>query len=308
MWGPASMVGAGWPGATHVPTSVDPVAWFGQRAAFRVPTADRVFHPHQTRPLHRIPAASCILDLIQLEHPFPPLRLAKTLRLRASVRAARRLFTLTSSVRDELIGSFGADPASVTVLRLPVDRDVAARVAARRMPAQYLLAVGRFERHKNLPRLVDAFARTRFAATGGALHLAGGTAAELAALGVESVPAGVRVLGSLGAAALEETMAGATALVQASLVEGYGLPVAEALMGEVPVVSSPVPAATEFGPAGLPVFDPRSVASMAEVIDETVDLIDAGRYWERVDRPAWLAAQPTVRDLARQVVAGLPGQ
>jgi glycosyltransferase involved in cell wall biosynthesis len=125
---------------------------------------------------------------------------------------------------------------------------------------------------------------------------------------VESVPAGVRVLGSLGAAALEETMAGATALVQASLVEGYGLPVAEALMGEVPVVSSPVPAATEFGPAGLPVFDPRSVASMAEVIDETVDLIDAGRYWERVDRPAWLAAQPTVRDLARQVVAGLPGQ
>lgn len=300
------MVAPGWPGATHVPTSVDPVAWFGQRSAFRVPTADLAFHPHQTRPAHRIPAASCVLDLIQLQEPFAPLRLAKALRLRASVRAARRLFTIASSVRDELVADFGAEPASVTVLHLPVDREVAARVAARRAPAGYLLAVGRFDRHKNLPRLVEAFRRTRFAAGGGALHLAGGTEAQLAALGVGRVPAGVRVLGPLDPAALEDAMAGATALVQASLVEGYGLPVAEALMAEVPVTSSPVPAATEFGPAGLPLFDPRSVTSIAEAIDETVDLVDAGRYWAHVDRPAWVAAQPTTRDLARQVLDGLP--
>jgi glycosyltransferase involved in cell wall biosynthesis len=306
LWGPASMVGPPWPGAVHVPTSVNPVAWFGQRSAFRVPAADRAIHPHQTRPAHRIPAASCVLDLIQLQEPFPPLRLAKALRLRATVRAARTLFTITSTVRDELVTRFGADPAAITVLHLPVDREVAARVAARRAPARYLLAVGRFDRHKNLPRLVEAFGRTRFAATGGALHLAGGTAAELAALGVAGVPSTVRALGPLSTAGLEDALAGATAVVQASLVEGYGLPVAEALMAGVPVASSPVPAATEFGPAGLPLFDPRSVASIAEVVDETVELVDAGRYWDRVDRDAWVAAQPTTADLARQVLGGLP--
>jgi glycosyltransferase involved in cell wall biosynthesis len=302
-----------WPGAEHVPTGVDPAAWFGQRSALRVPVADLVLHPHQTRPYHRLPAATCVLDLIQLQHPSAPIRAAKAARLRASVRAARALFTITSSVRDELAFDFGADPETITVLELPVDPDAAARVERARRSAtsgvdeRYLLAVGRFDRHKNLPRLVEAFAATRFAATGGRLHLAGGTDAELARLGATSLPAAVRVLGVLDQARLEDAMAGATALVQASLMEGYGLPVAEALAGGVPVVSSPVPALVEFGPPGVPLFDPRSVPAMTAAIDLTVDLVDAGRYWDSVDRTGWLACRPTVSTLAHQVLVGLAG-
>ena len=302
------MVGEGWPGASRVPTSVYPAAWFGQRSALDVPRAERAFHPHQTRPVHRIPAASCILDLIQLRDPSRPVRIAKALRLRASVRAARVLFTITESVRDELISGFGVDPASVTVLGMPVDGEIAARVAARRAggpQGRYLLAVGRFDHHKNLPRLVEAFTRTRFCQTGGTLHLVGGTARQLAALGMASLPAGLRVRGMLSPPELEDAMVGATALVQASLVEGYGLPVAEALLANVPVVSSPVPAATEFGPAGVPIFDPESIPSMSEVIDETVDLVEEGTYWKRVERDAWAAARPTKRELAEQVLSGL---
>jgi glycosyltransferase involved in cell wall biosynthesis len=308
LWGPAAMTDVAWPGAVRVQTDVDPAALFGQRSVLRVPRADLVLHPHQTRPLHRIPAASCVLDLIQLQHPVAAVRAAKALRLRLSVRAARALFTISKSVRDELAAAFALDPSTITVLHLPVDAAAAARVAARRAvepPGRHLLSIGRFCAHKNLRRLVQAFARTRFAATGGELHLAGGTSGELD-LGADPLPPSVRVLGVLDRQGLEDALANAVALVQASLVEGYGLPVAEALMAQVPVTTSPVPAATEFGPAGLPLFDPRSVVSIAEAIDETVDLVDAGRYWAQVDRAAWVAAQPTVRDLARQVVEGLP--
>jgi hypothetical protein len=77
-------------------------------------------------------------------------------------------------------------------------------------------------------------------------------------------------------------------------------------MAGVPVVSSPVPAITEFGPPGVPTFDPLSVASMTEAIDETVDLVEAGRYWDRVEREAWVANRPTARTLAEQVLRGLP--
>lgn len=322
LWGPDAMVAAAaatWPGAEPVLTSVNPVAWFGQRSVGRIPPADRALHPHQTRPLHRIPAASCVLDLIQLQDPFRPLRLAKALRLRAAVRAAGALFTITSSVRDALVADFGVDPASVTVLRLPVDPAAAARVAALRSagPAgprgprgsmgRYLLALGRFDPHKNLSRLMEAFARTRFAAGGGELRLGGGTAADLGARGAGPLPRGVRVLGRLDQAGLERALAGATALVQASLVEGFGLPVAEALVAGVPVVSSPIPAVTEFGPPGVPTFDPRSVPDMAEAIDRTVELVEAGRYWETVDRAPWLVARPTPRTLAEQVLEGLAG-
>ena len=290
-----------------MPTSVDPAAWFGQKSVLRVPPADLVLHPHQTRPFHRLPAVSCVLDLIQLQDPSPVIRAAKALRLRASIRAAVALFTIASSVRDELISEFDIDPQSVSVLRLPVDPGAAARIAAARAaaaPDRYLLAVGRFDRHKNLARLVEAFASSRFAATGGRLHLAGGTVAQLGEMGARE-SSGVRVLGYLNPAQLEAAMAGATALVQASLIEGYGLPVAEALAAGVPVASSPVPAVLEFGPPGVPTFNPRSVPAMREVIDETIDLIRAGRYWDRVDRVSWAARQPTVRTLAEEVLAGL---
>lgn len=309
LWGAASFVEQfSWAGAVNLHSSVDPVSWFGQKSAFRVPRADLVLHPHQTRPLHRIPAASCVLDLIQLQEPSRPLRMAKALRLRASVRAARVLFTIASSVREELIAGFGVDPLLVTVLELPVDDEAAARIAVRRSSSaqeRYLLSVGRFDRHKNLPRLVEAFERTCFAAGGGRLHLLGGTVEQLVAMGAVRLPPCVRVLGVLDQAGLEDALARATALVQASLAEGYGLPVAEALLAEVPVVSSPVPAVTEFGPPGVPTFDPHSVAAIRDAIDETVDLVDQGRYWDRVDRASWAAARPTARTLAEQVLGGL---
>ena len=304
LWGPPEMTGAGWPGAVRVPATVDPTAWFGQRSVLRVPRADLVLHPHQTRPWHRMPAASCVLDLIQLQHPVAPVRAAKAGRLRLSVRAARALFTISGAVRDQLAAELGVDPATVTVLRLPVDDDAAARVAARRAteePGRYLLSLGRFFPHKTVRRLIQAFARTRFAATGGELHLAGATADRLD-LGGDALPPGVRVLGVLDQAGIEAAMAGALAVVQASLVEGYGLPVAEALAAGVPVASSPVPALTEFGPGGVPTFDPRSVTSIAEVIDETVALVREGRYWDAVARQDWLARRPTPRSLAEQVV------
>ncbi len=139
---------------------------------------------------------------------------------------------------------------------------------------------------------------------GGQLHLVGGKVEQLG-MGGGDLPPGVRVLGALDHVGLEDAMARATGLVQASLAEGYGLPVAEALLAGVPVTSSPIPAATEFGPRGLPVFDPRSPAAISSAIDETVDLIDAGRYWARVERNSWAADRPTPRRLAEQVLGGL---
>jgi glycosyltransferase involved in cell wall biosynthesis len=255
-----------------------------------------------------MPAATCVLDLIQFHQDRTPIGVAKAVRLRASVRAARALFTINSAVREELIGTFDLDPGRITLLELPVDGDSAARVAARRSAGtspRYLLAVGRFDRHKNLPRLVEAFAQTRFAAAGGQLHLVGGTTRQLVALGLPSLPANVRVLGTLDQRGLEDALAGAVALVHAAVVEGYGLPVAEALSADVPVVSSPVPAVTEFGPPGVPTFDPRSLGDIRDTIDDTVELIDSGGYWHRVDRDGWAAARPTTRLLAQQVVDGL---
>lgn len=317
LWGPPAADQPGWLASRHVRTTEDPSALLGQRQAWRVPAGDLVFHPQQIRPIHGRTTASCVLDLIQLHQARGPVdRHLRRAWLHATVRAADALFTIAPSVRDALADEVGVDPATITVLHLPVDRAAADRVAAARLapgrdPAQRadgsrrpLLAVGRGKAHKNHRRLVEAFASTRFAATGGQLHLVGLEAHELPVLPANLHP-GVRIRGILPQAELDAAMVDALALVQPSLLEGYGLPVAEALAGAVPVVSSPIPAVCELGPAGVPLFHPRSVRSIAAAIDETVELVGSGRYWDRVDRASWLAAQPTEADLARAVLAGL---
>lgn len=312
VWGPDTVPVEQWPGAELVPTGTGPARWFGQRQAFRVPEADLVLHPHQTRPAHTRPAATCVLDLIQLRHPNRAVRMAMARRLALTVRRAAVLFTIAPSVRDEVVAAYGVDPDRVHVLHLPIDRERAAAIEARRAGQdrvdpgreRVLLSIGHFAPHKNHRRLIEAFAASRFAATGGRLHLVGGDPATLG-MSPADLPRGVHLLGPLTRAQLDDQLVGAVALVQPSLVEGYGLPVAEALAAGVPVVSSPIPAVTELGPPGIVTFDPRSTQGMADALDETVALVEHGTYWRRVDRPTWLAAQPSEQDLARRVLAGI---
>lgn len=308
VWGPPSVRERLWPGAGFVACPDDPASVFGQRSTLRVPPASLVFHPHQTRPAHRRPAASCVLDLIQLDHPSPAIRRAMATRLRRTIRAARVLFTISGEVRDQLVDLYGVSPSEVTVLRLPVDGAAAERVAARRAAGpptgRHLVVVGRFVPHKNHHRLLRAFAASRFAADGGRLHLVGLHTHELAAAGID-VPPCVVVRGVLPPEELESELAGSLGLVQASLREGHGLPVTEALLGAVPVTSSPVPAAAESGPAGLPVFDPRQTAAITRAIDDLVDVVDSGRYWHMVDRAGWLQDLPSPASLVGQVLQRL---
>ena len=312
VWGPPAAGELAWPGCEHRCSVADPASVLGQRQAFRVPHGDLVIHPHQIRPVHRRPAASCVLDLIQLEHAGIGTRRLREQWLQTTIEHAAVLFAIAPSVRDRLVTEHGVDPSGIHVLHLPVDASAAARVRAGRAAVPMadrttrrpLVAVGRAAPHKNHGRLVEAFANSQFAAMGGQLHLIGLDADRLPKGGTGLHP-GVRVLGEVSQVMLDDALAGALALVQPSLAEGYGLPVAEALAAGVPVVSSPIPAVTEMGPAGVPVFDPRSVSSMTDAIDKTVQLVDQGRYWEQVDQEAWLRRQPTDVDLARQVLAGI---
>jgi glycosyltransferase involved in cell wall biosynthesis len=130
--------------------------------------------------------------------------------------------------------------------------------------------VGRDAPHKNLDRLVRAFARTEFARDGGVLTLAGVDGPALDRLRTLAAQTGARVElpGVVSQPALEGLLASAALLAQPSFEEGFGLPVAEALAAGIPVAMSTAPALLEIT-RGAPVqtFDPRSVDAMADAID-----------------------------------------
>lgn len=134
----------------------------------------------------------------------------------------------------------------------------------------YLLYVGSRKPHKNLPRLLQAFAASGVARE---VHLV------LTGMADAQICAEIGRLGLAGAVGFvqcskDEELArlyrGALALVFPSLYEGFGLPPLEALACGVPVLTSNICSLPEVvGDAGV-LVDPRDVESIADGITKLV--------------------------------------
>ena len=231
-------------------------------------------------------------DTLALAHPewvFPggKGRLAWRLKEAVAARRADRIVTVSQAARRDLAAWYrlpegrihvvteGPDPAFG-----PIGNDGEADAAAARFGlvprSPYLLYVGGLSPHKNLPRLIEAFGRSGAASRGVGLVLVGDFAdvfhthiAELRDL-VDRLDLGaaVRFTGFVPDGDLAHLYRRALALVQPSLMEGFGLPPVEAMTSGTPVLCSRAGSLPEVvGPAGR-FFDPTRVDEMAGVIAE----------------------------------------
>jgi glycosyltransferase involved in cell wall biosynthesis len=136
-------------------------------------------------------------------------------------------------------------------------------------PGPIVLNVGQKKPHRNLERLIRSLVAVRAAVPGAQLVLPGppNDAAEAALRELaqrEGVTDAVTIPGFLDTADLEGIYAAARAFLLPSLVEGFGLPVLEAMARGLPVACSRDSAPGEVaGDAGL-TLDPRSEASIAD--------------------------------------------
>ena len=188
---------------------------------------------------------------------------------RAAARAARRLLTVSESSRRQLVSAYGVDPAHVLVAHNGVDLDVhrpgligAAELIARAGgdPSRpYVLYVGTLHPRKNLAALRQAMADVAGAGHPHALVLVAGAApdrADSSDLGAAAtLPiAGHRVvnLAPLGDRELAAVVSAASVLCLPSFMEGFGLPVLEAMACATPVVVADRGALPELvGDAGV---------------------------------------------------------
>jgi glycosyltransferase involved in cell wall biosynthesis len=134
-----------------------------------------------------------------------------------------------------------------------------------------VLNVGQKKPHRNLERLISAFAQARPDVPGAVLVLPGPPNAEAeAALRAHAGRAGVGdavvIPGFLEATDLEGLYAAASAFVLPSLVEGFGLPVLEAMARAIPVACSRDSAPGEVAGDAALSFDPQSADEIADAI------------------------------------------
>lgn len=286
---------------------------------------DVVFSPLQTIGTagRRFKVILTLHDLIYYRHRKPPTHLNPLLRLgwrayhltywpqRAALNGADVVATVSETSRREILEARLTKRPVVVVpnapndLRALLDEDALARLdGAARRPVRNLVYMGAFLPYKGVETLIAGMAEL----PGRTLHLLSRISDdrrhELEAL----VPEGADVVfhGGVSDEEYAALLADDAALVTASVDEGFGLPLAEAMAVGVPVVATDMPIFHEVAGGGALYFPAADAPAFAARVRELEDpetrarILEAGRAhlarfdWARSAETLWA----TARDLA----------
>jgi glycosyltransferase involved in cell wall biosynthesis len=204
-------------------------------------------------------------------------------------------------------------PGPVAAPDQDADRDTLRRVDPRLAEdGPTLVFVGTIEPRKDVPTLVEAFARVAGRHPEARLVLAGGTGWGSAAAAVERAVAGsgcasriVRT-GYVPDAVIPSLLRSAAAVVYPAVYEGFGLPALEALACAAPLITTSGTAMEEVAGDAAVLVPPRDVDGLAQAIDARLDNSAEGRRGddERRRRGLAIAADHTwAASAARHVEA-----
>jgi glycosyltransferase involved in cell wall biosynthesis len=271
-------------------------------------------------------------DTLALAHPelvFPTWRgrAAWTIKEHLAARRADLIMTVSETSRRDLLAWFRLPGHRVKVMTEGPNAVFGPRPLGPYSDAtlarygvdphhRFLLYVGGLSPHKNLPRLIEAYARSGLAFEGTTLAIVGDTGdvfhthvpvlRDLVAR--RGLHDRVVFTGFVPDEDLVYLYSRAEALVQPSLMEGFGLPPVEAMACGKPVLSSTAGSLPEVvGDAGL-YFDPTDVAGMAlalrRIIDEPALRVSlAARARERAKHYTWEAAARSLLDAFEELAA-----
>jgi glycosyltransferase involved in cell wall biosynthesis len=230
--------------------------------------------------LHRLAARDLVLchDVGPLTHGdlFDAAVVAAYRKIYAEIAAARPHMVFVSRASQSAFHAlFGEAFASSRVIYPALRAEVTAGPSAPApgVWAPFLLTVGSVGARKNQARAIEAFARSGLAAQGVQYVLCGAREPgyEAAAALAQQTP-GVRLLAYVSDAELNWLYAHAAGFVLPSRLEGFGIPVAEAVArGLIPIVSEGGVLHEVAGEGALSV-DPLDIPQIAAAMRTLVDM------------------------------------
>lgn len=226
-------------------------------------------------------------------------------------RKSTAILTPSEFTKQDVVRYTGVNPAKITVTRLAAEAitDQPDPIVGLE-DKQFLVYVGRPTPHKNLERLIDAFAKLRASHPELMLVLAGKKDAnykriesDVAARSIR----GVYFTGFVSEGRLRWLYEHCAAYVFPSLSEGFGLPGLEAMAHGAPVVSSNATCLPEIYGEAAHYFDPLDVTAMTDAINEVLTdkdlrqkLVAAGR--EQVKKYSWRRLAEQTLEVYKQVL------
>lgn len=305
------------PGVMFVPLRSGP---FAPQQQIEIPWRIRqlgldLFHaPYFIRPYLNLPCPSVTTIYDLLGHYFPQQltwrgRLLYRVLLGLAIRRSTRLICISEATRHDLLHHYRLAPERVAVTPLaagphfcPQPEDVCAQVRQRyNLPDQYLLYLGSNKPHKNLERLVQAWARVQHPTY--TLVLAGHDDRQHTELDrlIAAQSSRIRRIPNVAEADLPALYSAATCFVFVSTYEGFGLPPLEALACGTPVLCSESSSLPEVVGDAARLVNPWDVDAIAQGI---ADLLDQPAMREELrQRGLARAAQFSWRRTAQQTLA-----
>ncbi|HEX9028931.1 MAG TPA: glycosyltransferase family 1 protein, partial [Anaerolineales bacterium] len=226
-----------------------------------------------------VPTVLTVYDLIPVLFPgMVSPRAARLFRLTTALalRAADRVIAISESARQDYIRAFHLPPEKILAIPLATgssfypraEEEIAVMRQRYDLLNPYALYVGINKPHKNLERLVEAWAQ--LPKDFPTLVISGvwdpkypEAKAAVERLGLEKQ---VRLMGPVEEASLPALYSGADLFVFPSLYEGFGLPVLEALACGAPVACARTSSLPEVAGEAALYFDPLDVGEIARAV------------------------------------------
>jgi glycosyltransferase involved in cell wall biosynthesis len=260
------------------------------REQFLIPKAARhsdLLHiPHFNAPLlHPGPLIVSIMDVIHLSSPSYRHKISTFCYARPMLhtvaRRADHIVTVSAFSKRQIIDSLGVCDSKISVIPCGVSEDffetpppadsldVTKRLGIR---APYLLYVGNLKPHKNVHTLLRAFAQLRkrgrphysLIILGDDARWKSSIVDEMERLGIQD---STTIVPHVSQSFLPRVYAAADLLVMPSTVEGFGLPVLEAMACGTPVIASNAASLPEVAGDAALYFDPASPEELAFQIE-----------------------------------------
>ena len=234
----------------------------------RLTRHDLFFSPGYSSPLYC--AAPVILTICDLNHIDRPENSSAMKSfyyatvLKRSCHRAVKILTISEFSRTRILEWSGVSPDKVINVGCGVDSAYHPGVPPYNHPYPYLLCVSNRRLHKNEFRTVEAFARARISNDTHLVFTGAPTPDLEACIEKNKVTGRVDFLGLVPNEQMPSLYRSARALVFASLYEGFGLPVIEAMACGTPVVTSNTTSLPEVAGDAALLVDPTSVEQIAE--------------------------------------------
>lgn len=226
--------------------------------------------------------------------------------IRKAAHTSLALITPSQYVKDDVVDYTGVDPAKITVTYEAADPIPETEEPINGFAGKdYIMFHGRPLPHKNLERLIEAFAGLHARRPDLCLMIAGkqdkSHASYLSLAQKLGIANRVLLTNWITDGQLKWAMRHAKAYIYPSLSEGFGLPPLEAMLNGAPVVASNATCIPEVCGDAARYFDPLDTRAMSDAIEEVLtdkqlrtELIRRGH--EQVKKYSW-------RRMAEQTLA-----